>query len=145
MAALSRHHQSSAQLGGFVGLSTGPVRFELGYDYAGFPGYQGSPYRLLLHQATASAGYQFVRRPTWGFEVQAGGGYGIAQRDFGDGLEEGSFGLGTIGLSFIQTAGKSRLSLGLLHSLLIEMTGGSTTRLSVGQVLAIQAGVSYVF
>ena len=63
----------------------------------------------------------------------------------GSGLEEGPFGLGRIGLNFIQTAGKSRLSLGLNHSLLIEMTDSGIASVSVGQALAVQAGVSYVF
>jgi hypothetical protein len=145
IAGLDRYHASSALVGAGVAYAKGPVRVELGYRYSGLPGVQNSSYRLSFHQAALEAGYGFLRRHDWGLEAIAGAGYVFAQRVYGTGRENGKAGSGQIGFGFFQYAGKSRLSVALLHTLFLEKGRAGSPGIAVGQLLSLRAGVAYVF
>lgn len=145
VGGLGRFHASSALLGAGLACSSGPARFELGYRYTSLPGVQSSPYRLSFHQAAASAGYGFLRRRDWGLEALAGAGYAFAERVYGSGRETGRFPSAELGLGFYQYAGKSRVSVGLVHTLFPEKGRSGTPGLAVSQLLSLRAGVAYVF
>jgi hypothetical protein len=142
---LALNHSQTAILGAHVGYSTGPMRFELGYDYVSLPGLLSIPYSLTVHQASATGGWQFVRLPDWGLEAMLGGGYGIASRSYSGSSESGSVGLGQVGMNFIQFARKGRLTIGVLHTLYVEARQAETYNIALGQLFAVRAGVSYVF
>ena len=145
VGGLNRHHSQTAVLGAHVGYTTGPVRLELGYDYVSLPGLTSTPYSLAVHQAAATGGWQFVRQPDWGFEAILGGGYGIGTRSFSGNSETGNLGLGQVGLNFIQFAGSSRLTIGVLHTAYVEAAQRETYRVALSHLFAVRAGVSYVF
>ncbi len=145
LGGLTRHHSSSALLGVQVGYSTGPLRIAADYGYTSLPGLQGNTYRLALHLASLSAGYEFIRGNDWGLEVTGGGGYGLAARDFESGSESGGCGIGRIGLNFVQHVGAGRLSIGLADDVIIEAGSGGTIRVAASQLLSVRAGVCYVF
>ncbi|UCG44068.1 MAG: hypothetical protein JSU73_05520 [candidate division WOR-3 bacterium] len=142
---LARNHSQTAILGAHVGYSTGPMRFELGYDYVSLPGLLGNPYSLTVQQASVNSGWQFVRQPDWGLEAVLGGGYGIAGRSYSRSSESGNVGLGQFGLNFIQSARKGRLTIGMLHTLYVEARQAETYNIALSQLFAVRAGVSYVF
>lgn len=144
LGGFDRYQSSTALVGAHVGYDLGRVRVEVSYGYATLPGLQASPYRLALHLARLSGGYQFLARPDWGIEAVAGAGYGRAERSFAEGWEAGGVGLGSAGLNLIQRAGHTRLSVGLHDDLLLE-GGGDPGRVAVSQLLSVRAGVSYVF
>ncbi len=144
VGGLGRFHSSSALLGGNVGYSTGPVRLEFGYRYTGLPGLQRNSYQLSLHQLALSGGYGFLRQPDWGFEAVLGLGLTFAERTFGSGKERGKVGTGELGIYFVQQAGKSRLSVGLAHTLFLENSQGITSDIAINQLFSIRAGVAYV-
>jgi hypothetical protein len=145
VGGLARYQSQTAVLGAHIGYSTGPVRFELGYDYVSLPGLLSIPYSLTVHQASATGGWQFVRQPDWGLEAVLGGGYGIASRSYSKGSESGNVGIGQVGMNFIQFAGKGRLTVGVLHTLYVEARQAETYNLALGQLFAVKAGVGYVF
>jgi hypothetical protein len=142
---LARNHSQTAVLGAHIGYSTGPMRFELGYDYVSLPGLLSIPYSLAVHQASVTGGWQFVRQPDWGLEAVLGGGCGIASRSYSESSESGKVGLGQVGMNFIQFAGKGRLTAGVLHTLYVEAGQTETYSIALSQLFAVRAGVSYVF
>jgi len=143
---LTRNHSQTAVLGAHIGYSTGPLRFELGYDYVGLPGLLSIPYSLNVHQTSATGGWQFVRQADWGLEAVAGGGFGTATRSYSsEGSESGNVGIGQVGMNFIQLAGKGRLTVGVLHTLYVEARQAETYELALSQLFAVRAGVGYVF
>ena len=145
VAGLDRFHASSAMLGVGLGYSLGNARLELGYRYTNLPGVQSSPYRLTLHQAALSGSYPLVRWNTWGIEALLGGGCVFGQRTYGAGRENGRTGSGEVGVEVFQKAGKSRLTIGLVHLLLFEQGGAGSPGVSVQQLFSFRAGVGYVF
>ncbi len=142
VGGFGRFHSSSALVGGNIGYSTGPVRLESGYGYTSLPGHQVSPYLLSFHQLSLSSGYDFAHWADWGFEATAGLGYLFARRDYGRAREKGKAGSGELGVYFFQHTGKSRLSVGLAHTLVFERDG--TSGIAINQFFQIRAGVAYV-
>lgn len=145
VGGLAHNHSQTALLGAHIGYSAGPVRFELGYDYVNLPGLLSIPYSTTIHQASANIGWQFVRRPDWGFEAVAGGGYGLGYRSYSGGRETGNVGLGQVGLNFIQFAGAGRLTVGVLHTAYVEADQADRYSIALSHLFAVRAGVSYVF
>jgi hypothetical protein len=143
---LATFHGPPALFGGNVGYSAGRSRFELGYTFAGLPGRQASAYHMDIHEATLTYGYEFLRRPSWGFEATVGPGYGLARRSFLSGAETGKAPSGHLGLGFVQHQGPSRLSLGLDNAVFIESAeSGTTSRVALTYLFSIHAGVAYAF
>ncbi len=142
VAGLDRNHSSSALLGAGIGYSVARARVELGYRYTNLPGLQSSPYRLTLHQVCLSGSYPIVGPGSWAFEALAGGGMVFGQRTFGPGRETGRTGLAEVGVQFLQNAGKSRMTIGAVHDLLLDKGAAGV---SVHHLFTIRAGVGYVF
>lgn len=145
VAGLGRYQLSSAAAGAAAAWTSGPVRLELGYRYAGLPGVQNISYKLSLHQTVLAAGFGFLRRTNWGLEAIAGLGCAFAERTYGTGRETGTTGLAELGVGIYQYSGKSRLSAGLVHGLFLEKGGAGVPALAVAQLLSLRAGVAYVF
>jgi hypothetical protein len=142
VAGLDRYHSSSALLGLGVGYSVAKARAEVGYRYTNLPGLQSSPYRLTLHQVCLSGSYPFAGSNTWAFEAVAGGGLVFGQRTFGAGRETGRTGLAELGVQYLQKSGKSRMTIGAVHGLLLDK---GTAGVSAHHIFSIRAGVGYVF
>ncbi len=134
---LSRFHSTSAMLGACAGYTTGPVRFEVAYDYLNLPGINSTPARLVLQMMGFAGAWQFVQQSDWGIEARVGSGYALGQRDFGSGRETGNAPTGDWGIGFFQLAGSSRLSVMFIHTVLFE--DGPTTN----HLLTLRAGVAY--
>lgn len=145
-AGLETNHGSSALFGAAVGYTLGRSRFELGYAYSGLPGRQGSPYRLDLSDLVATYGFEYLRRPSWGFDASVGAGYSLVRRVLNAASESGGTPSAHLGLGFVQHQGSSRVSLGLDNCFFIQSAAaGSTRRVAIVYLFSIRAGVAYAF
>ncbi|MFO7638217.1 MAG: hypothetical protein R6X14_02780 [bacterium] len=139
--SLGRFHSSAAMLGATAGWSVGRLRLSANYDYSSLPGRASLPYRLLLHIGRAELSAALVDRPGWDFGPLAGGGFAFGTREFGAGSETGPVPCGHWGLSLSQQAGRSRVSLGLTHTMFAGSVAGRGPGLD--HLLGLRVGVGY--
>ncbi|HDQ99101.1 MAG TPA: hypothetical protein ENN51_02290 [candidate division WOR-3 bacterium] len=137
VGGLARFHSSAAMLGATAGWTAGRFRLAAGYDFTSLPGRGALPYRLMLHIGRAELGGALVSRSNWSLDLLAGGGLAHGTRQFGAGNETGTSPCIHWGLGFTQRSGRSRLSVGLIHTTFI----GSGTGLD--HLLGLRAGVGY--
>lgn len=145
VAGFSRYHASSALLGADIGYSSGRLRIELGYDITSLPGLGATTYRFDLHHFAGSLGYLILKGPGWGLNLGASLGAGFGSRSYGPGRESGWLATSQFGADLVQFAGRSRLSIGPRHTLLLEFEDRDPVVVAIGQLFSIRAGVAYVF
>lgn len=139
-SGLQRTHQFAGQFGAFAGWSAGPSRVELSYGFAEFSAPQAAGYAMQLHSVGLEYGFEFVRRPGWGIEALAGGGYGLARRLAGSAVERGGAPAAHLGVGFIQRQGKSRLALGLDNAVYFE---NGAAGIKPTYIFNLRVGVGY--
>jgi len=152
-SGLETGHSTAALFGIGLGYTAGPSRFTLDYGYSGLPAKRAGPYRVDIHELSLGYGHEFVvGRPVvgsasyWGFEASTAAGLGLFGRALGSARETGKAPAGHVGAGFFQRQGRSRLSLGLDNVVFIEsQPAGSTRRVSLTYVVALKAGLNYVF
>ena len=148
-SGLERTHNAAALFGASLGYQLGLNRFTLDYGYFGLQAKQASPYRFNVHDLSPSYGREFIlgratsgTTSSWGFEASAAAGLGLLNRRVGSAREAGKAPTGILGVGFFQRQGRSRLSLGLVHTLFLEKDRNGSRGIAVGQLLSLRAGVA---
>lgn len=152
-SGLENTHDAAALFGARLGYEVGLNRFVLDYAYTGLQAKQASPYQFSIHHLSLGYGRDFIlgraasaSTSDWGFEASASAGIGLLSRTVGSVRETGKAPSGIIGLGFFQRQNHSRLSLGLDNVVFGESrpAGGAST-VSLTYLIALKAGVAYVF
>jgi peptidoglycan-associated lipoprotein len=148
-SGLENNHAATALFGVSLAYGGGPDRVVLDYGYAGLSAKQASPYRFDIHELLLGYDYEFFRRRTapdaaanWGFDASAAAGYSLLSRTLGSARETGRTPAGRVAIGFFQRQGRSRLSLGLVHTLFLEKGRNGSPGVAVGQLLSLRAGVA---
>jgi len=152
-SGLENSHASAALLGLNLCYAIGPSRLSLDYCYTGLPAKQASPYRFDVHELALGYGHEFVvGRPAagstsgWGVEASAAAGFGLLDRTHASAGEGGKAPASHLGAGLFQRQGHSRVSLGLDNIVFIEsQPNGSTRAFALTYLIALKAGVTYVF
>ncbi|MCX6840761.1 MAG: hypothetical protein NTX53_00460 [candidate division WOR-3 bacterium] len=152
-SGLQNSHSSTALFGVSLGYETGRSRVALDYGYAGLQAKQASPYRFDVNELSLGYGYEFARyqstpgsTSSWGFDASAAAGYSLLSRTLVSARETGKAPAGHVAVGFVQRQGHSRLSLGLDNVVFVEsQPAGSARTVSLTYVIALKAGVTYVF
>ena len=152
-SGLENSHSSTALFGLNLGYETGRSRLALDYGYAGLKAKQASPYRFDVNELSLGYGYEFARSQpapgsgsNWGFDASAAAGYSLLRRTLGSARETGNAPAGHVAIGFFQRQGHSRLSLGLDNVIFVEsQPAGGTRTVSLTYLIALKAGVTYVF
>ena len=152
-SGLENTHEAAALFGANLGYVTGASRLMLDYGYAGLQAKQASPYQFNIHNLSLGYGREFVvGRPAagstsyWGFEASASAGLGLLSRALRSAREAGKAPGGIIGLGVFQRQNHSRLSFGLDNFVFSESRpAGSARTVSLTYLIALRAGVAYVF
>ncbi|MFO7676026.1 MAG: hypothetical protein R6X12_06915 [bacterium] len=137
VGGLGRFHSSAAMLGLDAGWTAGRLRLAAAYDFADLPSRSPVPHRLLLHLGRAELGFAAVAGPGWSLDLLAGGGIAHGTRRLDAGVETGTSPCAHWGLGLGQVAGRSRVTLNFVHTML---AGGGP---GVEHLLALRAGVGY--